>query len=329
MANNILDIPETPEEWKAKMQEEIGDPVSAITQALFQQRSEEIASDPKIQKSKDDFLARVRAGTAQNVVTPSSLAARLQTKSGNDMRADDVQRPVDKADEKMEAQLKGSSKVYGPNEVALIKTNDPAQITQACATADRIGMDCVIGTKDGLILHGNSPAMQATRANFAGALENGNTLPVGDNTNMGALANGVVGHYRTECWMEMAHETGVVEKPGVSYTMRGAVEVSEAANIAKAMQKSGVHNPAVVAMGKDGTGYIMLDTHNPVAQGMMGKHSPVGTADGLAQFRFNSPQEAAQFLTEMSDMQHEMDTRETEAPGLDENDGLDEMDGLE
>lgn len=329
MANNILDIPETPEEWKAKAQEALGDPLSAIIQDAFRQQQEQTVSSPEFKQSRNDFMERLQNGTAQNIVAPSSLQVQHGNSTYGEMSADDVVRPVDKADEKMEAQLRASSKVYGPNEVGLIRTNDPAVIAQAKATADRMGIDVMIGTKDGFILHGNSPAMQATIGKFAGAMENGNTLPVGENTNMGALANGVVGEYRTESWMEMAHESGIVEKPGVSYTVRGAVEVSESANIARAMQKSGVHNPAVVAVGKDGTGYIMLDTHNPVAQDMVGKHTPVGQADGLAQFKFDSRQDMAAFLTEMSDMQHEMDTREADAIGLDENDGLDEVGDIE
>ncbi len=326
MANNILDIPETPEEWKAKAQEAIGDPVAAIMQGLYQKDQEQIAADPSFQQHKADTMSRIQNGTLQNVVTASSLTMTPHSNISGDI---EYARPVDKADEKMEAHLRSSYKVYGPNEIGLIRTNDPTVIAQAQATADRMGMDLMIGTKEGLILHGNSPAMQATIGTFAGAMENGNMLPVGENTNMGALANGVVGQYRTESWMEMARESGIVEKPGVSYTVRGAVEVHEAANIARAMQQSGVHNPAVVAVGKDGTGYIMLDTNNPVAKGMMEKHSPVGQADGLAQFRFDSRQDMAAFLTEMSDMQHDMNVHEAGEHGLEENDGLDDVGTIE
>jgi hypothetical protein len=88
------------------------------------------------------------------------------------------------------------------------------------------------------------------------------------------------------------------------------------------MQNSGVHNPAVVSVSKDGNGYIMLDTNNPVAQSMIAKHTPAGQADGLAQFKFDSREDMAQFLTEMSDVQHEMDARDDrgdDTPGLDES----------
>lgn len=327
MANNLLDIPETPEEWKQKAQEELGGAVDAIIKDMFREDKERVTSTPEYHAGKAAAMERLQNGTFHHVVTPSSLQF-TPTHSGAGDTYGNLAKPVDKADEKMEAQLRASSKVYGPNEVALIRTNDPAQIAQAQATADRMQVDCIIGTKDGLILHGHTPAMEATRTSFSAVME-GNTLPVGEGTNMGALANGVVGHYRTESWMEMAREGGIVEKPGVSYTLHGAVEVSQAANIARAMQNSGVHNPAVVSVSKDGNGYIMLDTHNPVAQSMVEKHAPAGQADGLAQFKFDSRNDMAQFLTEMSDMQKEINDRGDDTPGLGENDSLDEVGEIE
>ena len=320
MANNILDIPETPEEWKQKAQEAFGDPIAAIMKDVFQKEHDDAVMQPDTQARKAEFLARLQNGTAKNVVTASSLEFQ-PTASGAGETFGNLAKPVDKADEKMEAQLLSSSKVYGPNEVALIRSNDPTVIAQAQATADRMQVDCIIGTKDGLILHGHTPAMEATRASF-GAVMEGNLLPTGENTNIGALANGVVGQYRNESWMEVARESGIVEKPGVSYTLQGAVEVSQAANLARAMQNSGVHNPAVVSASKDGNGYIMLDTHNPVAQSMIAKHTPAGQAEGLAQFKFDSREDMARFLTEMSDVQHAMDARDDrgdDTPGLDES----------
>lgn len=125
--------------------------------------------------------------------------------------------------------------------------------------------------------------------------------------------------------MEQVNQYGVTEKPGVSFVVAPGVTLQEAARMTTAMESAGLHNPAVV-MGRNGTS-VLLSTQNEVGQAMAQRHAPTGEAPGFAQFKFDSKLDAAQFLTEMSDVDRELGdaVRMDEGIGMDENDTLDTL----
>lgn len=307
------------EKLKQNAQEVSGDPFAAFMKDLFQKEKDEVISSEAYQKHHAAFSARLKG-----LVLPGQI--QYTPDFGNDdTRPGDIPKPIDKADEKMEAQLKSSRKVCGPNEVALVRISNPTQIAQAMATADRIRLDCMIATPDGLVLHGNTPAMETVRGKLEGVMENGNTLPVGPGTNMNALVNGVFNDYKHASMMEWVNQYGINEKPGVSFVVVGDLELQFAARMINSMEATGVHNPAIV-MGRN-CNFVLLSTNNEVGQMMAQRHSPIGEAPGFAQFKFEGKEEVAQFLTEMSDVDREFGaaTRGDDGIGMDENDVLDTL----
>lgn len=304
---------------KQEAKELAGDPIAAIVKDVFQKDKDAVIGSPAYQAHKAAFMEKMKGVVSPAELQPKAIIAQDNT------RYSDIPKSIDKADEKMEAQLKQSFKVCGPNAVALIRTSDPAQVSQALATAERIKVDCMIATPDGLVLHGNTPAMESVREKFEGVMENGNTLPVRPETNVGALVNGVFADYKTQSIMEQVNQYGVTEKPGVSFVVAPGVTLQEAARMTTAMESAGLHNPAVV-MGRNGTS-VLLSTQNEVGQAMAQRHAPTGEAPGFAQFKFDSKLDAAQFLTEMSDVDRELGdaVRMDEGIGMDENDTLDTL----
>lgn len=319
MAPNISNLPENAEEWQAQAQEAAGDPLAALMKDIFQKEQDEIIASSAYQKHHAAFSEKLKG-----LVLPGQLQHRPDFGHDN-TRYSDIPKPIDKADEQMESQLKSSIKACGPNEVALVRISNPTQIAQAIATADRIRLDCMIATPDGLVLHGNTPAMETVRGKLESVMVNGNTLPAGPGTNMNALVNGVFNDYKNTSIMEWVNQYGITEKPGVSFIVAPGVTLKEAARMITTMHETGVHNPAIV-MGNEKTD-VLLRTENEVSQAMIQRHAPVGEAPGLAQFRFDNQEATAQFLTEMSDVSRELGdaVRGNDGIGIDENDALDSL----
>ncbi len=69
MANNILDIPETPEEWKQKAQEAAGDPIAAIIKDVF-------AEDQKAHPAPPELKARIMQ-SVQDMSTAQKFSTNI------------------------------------------------------------------------------------------------------------------------------------------------------------------------------------------------------------------------------------------------------------